>query len=260
MDAGNVKNAVRELSQFVPFKLPATGWHFAQEMPRGSITFDNESWTCMYKLFDSVAKGEKLCFSAQNTGCRYAAFYLGFEEPGDDEGAFLATSAGIKKTLELGIEHYATIEAPTPKEDYLMLERIEDIRDDVTIDVVNLWVDALSLTGLVTLANFDCKTNDSVIIPYASGCQGIWTLPYRETSEESPKAVVGTMDPVVRHYLPPDVLSFSMPTHHFIEMWKNIPQSFLKQDSWSTLLSEKAQSKKHDQIAVDLEQIHQIGG
>ena len=235
MGAAMVKEGVRELSRNVPFRFPATGWYYAKEKPRGSITFENDTWTCMFKLFGRVARGEKLCFSARNTGCGYAAFYLGFEKPGIGEGAFLATSARVKKTVQLGIEHYGTINAPSPKEEYLVLERVEDMKDDVSIKVVNLWVDALSLSGLMTLANFDCSTNDGVITPYAAGCQSIWTIPCREAFQESPRAVVGSTDPVVRAYLPADVLSFSMPTNRFVDMSKDVPESFLKLEHWTGL-------------------------
>jgi hypothetical protein len=137
---------------------------------------------------------------------------------------------------ELGIAHYASIEAPPPKEDYVVFGRIEDMDDGISVDVVNLWLDALALTGIVTLANSDHAQNDAVIIPYAAGCQSIWTIPYKETFQKSPKAVVGAVDPVVRSYLPSDVVSFSIPVKRFIEMCQNVSESFLKLESWTNLV------------------------
>ena len=75
----------------------------------------------------------------------------------------------------------------------VVLERIESIEDGIHIEVVSLWVDALSLSGLVTLANYDRPTNDNVVVPYASGCQSIWTLPYKQAFERLPKSVVGSI-------------------------------------------------------------------
>jgi hypothetical protein len=238
MDARIVKEGVRELSRYVPFKSPSTGWYYSKEKPRVSITFDDDTWTCMFKHIERLFLGERLCFSAQHTGCKYAAFYLGFEKPGTGEGAFLGTQARTKKTAEFGIEHYASIQVPPPQEDYLVLERIADIDDNATIDVVNLWIDALSLTGLVTMANFDNPKNDGAVVPYAAGCQSIWTIPYKETFQASPGAVVGAMDPVVRGYMPADVLSFSVPANRLIEMCQDIPDSFLKLEQWTKLVME----------------------
>jgi hypothetical protein len=236
VNSERVQVGVRELSKGTPFRFPATGWYFSREEPGGNITFEDGKWTCMFKLLGRVASGEKLCFSAQHTGCRYAAFYLGFEEPGPGEGAFLAAQARVKEKTEYGVGHYATIQAPAAKEDYLVLEQVERIEDGISIEVVSLWVDALSLSGLVTLANYDRRTNDNVVVPYASGCQSIWTIPYKEAFERSPKAVVGSMDPVVRHYLPADLLSFSMPANRFVEMSRNAAESFLDQEPWTALL------------------------
>jgi hypothetical protein len=241
MEAQVLRPRVAELSGYTPFSLPATGWYYAKERPDGCIPFEEGTWTCMFKLLERVTQGERLCFSAQSTGCRYAAFYLGFEQPGPREGAFLGKEARVKQDDELGIRHYATIEAPAAKADYVVLERLEDIEEETPIEVVNLWVDAQSLTGLVTLANYDRETNGNALIPYAAGCQSIWTIPLKEASQKSPKAVVGTMDPVVRNYLPPDLLSFSVPAERFLELSDNVAESFLAQPSWHSVLRRTAE-------------------
>ncbi|MHB9111318.1 MAG: DUF169 domain-containing protein [Thermoleophilia bacterium] len=84
-----------------------------------------------------------------------------------------------------------------------------------------------SLSVLHTLANYDRATNDNVIMPFSSRCQGIWTLPYKESGNETPKAVAGSLDPTVRGFLPEETMSFSAPAMRFIEMCANIEGSFL---------------------------------
>lgn len=98
------------------------------------------------------------------------------------------------------------------------MERLDKLRDGTVPDVVTLWVNAESLSGLVTLANYDRPTNDNVMIPFASGCQSIWTIPFKEKYQELPKCVAGMMDPAVRKYLSSDLLSFSMPVKRFMKI------------------------------------------
>lgn len=56
------------------------------------------------------------------------------------------------------------------------------------IEVVNLWVDAVSLAGPVTLSNYDRPNNDNVAVPFASGCQSIWTSPIKILTRKNQKA------------------------------------------------------------------------
>lgn len=95
------------------------------------------------------------------------------------------------------------------------------------MEVVNLWTGASSLSVLHTLANYDRATNDNVIMPFSSGCQSIWTLPYKEAGNEMPRAIAGSLDPTVRMFLPEGTISFSVPSGRFIEMCDNIEGSFL---------------------------------
>lgn len=116
-----------------------------------------------------------------------------------------------------------------------MLERIEDLDDKSIPEVITLWVNTTSLSGLVTLANYDRPTNNNVLIPFASGCQSVWTFPYKEKFQEFPKCVVGLIDPAARVFMPSEVLSFSMPANRLLEMADNISGSFLESDIWKNL-------------------------
>jgi len=234
-----LKEGITSLKEYIPFIFPATGWYFTSRKLVNAITPDKGTWSCIMKYIEKVATGEKLCLSAQNPGCSGAACYLGFKEPEVGAGSFLAEKEKFKKNIELGNAFYAEIQAPPAKDDYLVLERIEDLGDNIIPEVITLWVDATSLSGLVTLANYDRKTNDNVIIPFASGCQSIWTIPYKENFQDAPKCVVGLVDPAARLFLPHNVLSFSMPVHRFTELADNISGSFLELEIWGTLKKQR---------------------
>ncbi len=235
--AETVKRELHRFTPRVPFTFPAMGWRFSKTAPEGAIVPENGSWACMFRFLERVAKGEKLSISASNPGCGGAACYLGFKPPSRDAGMFLADKEKYKKNVSLGNAFYDAIHAPSALEPHLVLERVVDMEDDAPVEVVNLWVDARSLAGLVTLANYDRPTNDNVRIDFASGCQSLWTIPFQEGAKNEPKAVVGGMDPAVRPLLPPDTASFSMPAVRFVEMASHIPGSFLEKENWLALVN-----------------------
>lgn len=237
MNARLVKDSLGYLERCIPFTMPAMSWRFAAEPPHNAVMPERDTWTCMFTFVDAVARGKRLCLTADNPGCSGAACYLGFKKPGTGAGAFLAQKEKFKKSVELGEAFYAGINAIPAAEKFIVLERVQDLGEEDQPEVVVLWIDAVSLSGLVTLANYDRPTNDNVIIPFASGCQSIWTLPYREKSEKFPRCVVGTMDPAVRAYLPKDVVTLSMPAGRFVEMAGNVEGSFLQSELWKQAVS-----------------------
>ena len=240
MDARKVKDGLNRLLRHLPVRLPSTCWTFAGTAPEDAVIPANKPWTCMFSFMNVIADGRPVCFSAQNTGCDGAACYLGFKTPSKTAGRFLAEKEGFKKDADLGQSFYDNIEAHAPESEFVVWETVESAGDQPEIEVVNLWVDALSLAGLVTLANYDRPDNDNVKIPFASGCQSIWTIPYKEKHAEAPVGIVGCMDPAVRRYLPPDVVSFSVTARRFVEMTDNLSGSFLEQHGWLKLFDEKA--------------------
>ena len=91
------------------------------------------------------------------------------------------------------------------------------------------------MSDLVTLANYDRPDNDNVVIPFASGCQSIWSIPYNEKDSKEPKCVIGCIDPAMRKHLPSDIISFAVPANRFVEMVENIPGRFLDKKSWKVI-------------------------
>lgn len=182
----------------------------------------------MFGYINRLARAVPVCFSSENAGCSGASCYLGFKTPSKDAGRFLAEKEKFKKDAALGNAFYEKIGAPAAEAKFLIWETVDNCTEAANIEVVNLWVDAVSLAGLVTLANYDHPTNDNVNVPFASGCQSIWTIPYKEKYADKPKGIVGCMDPAMRKHLPSDVVSFSVTAKRFVEMTENISGSFLE--------------------------------
>ncbi len=236
MDAKIVKPGLEKLSKRLPMNIPALGWYFTQKAP-SDATFPKMKGPkgCMFLKIKKLFKGGNLCFSHENAGCYGASCYLGFTSPSQHAGSFLSETEGFKKNIDFAQAFYREIKARKPKKNYLVIENINDMDDSRPIEVINLWVNPIQLSGLITLANYDSPANDNVIFPFASGCQSLWTIPYKEKRNEFSKSVVGAIDPAIRRYVPCDVLSFSVSTERFLEMTENISGSFLEKPDWQNL-------------------------
>jgi len=219
--------------------LPPIGWYFADSPPADAFLPDKGKWACIFSYFKRLIEGDRICFSVGRTGRSGASYYLGFTSPSKEAGRFLAEKEKFKKNVTLGNAFYEGISAPSVKAEFLIWEPFANIADNIAVEVVNLWINADSLSGLVTLANYDRPNNDNVVIPFASGCQSIWTIPYNEKSKKEPKCVVGCIDPAMRKYFLPDIVSFAVPTDRFVEMTENISGSFLEQKGWKGLINER---------------------
>ena len=231
MDSILVKKGLKELLEYIPVELAPMGWSFSKNQPEDAFTFEINKRNCMFNHIKSISRGKKLYFSSNRVGCGAGNCYLGFDNPENMEQRITAAVSErekFKKTKELGNAFFKGVQITHTKKEFLILERIEDIRDNIEIEVVVLWVSALSIAGLTTLANFDRETNDNVLIPFGSGCQGIWTHPYLENE----KSIIGCIDPSIRWKIPFNVLSFSVNSKRFVEMTDNVSESFLKKEFW----------------------------
>lgn len=200
----------------------------------------SETWTCMFKHLPDVASDKALCFSQESSGCSGASCYFGFSKPHEKAGSFLAEKEKFKEKAQYGNESYKQIQAKRPKEKFLILSKIENIADDFHIEVINYWVTPLVLSGLVTLSNFDKPNNNNVNIPFASGCQSMWTIPYKEKTKKGPKSTIGALDPAMRKYIQDDALLFSIPANRFVELSESIKNSFAARGKWLKLIAKKA--------------------
>ncbi len=239
MNCRIIKQANTDFTRRFPVTMPTMGWYFTSTVPDNAITMPPDTWTCMFKHLEDVVKGRAICFSKGAAGCAGASCYFGFTQPSEKAGSFLGTKEKFKQNADLGKAFYRQIQAGNPEDTCLVWGNIEHMTDDIRIEVVNYWVNPLSLTGLVTLANFDSPENDNVTIPFASGCQSMWTMPYKESDNAHPRATVGALDPAMRKYIPADTVLFSVPANRFCSMAKTIEESFACENSWTDLIQKK---------------------
>ncbi len=232
MNSALVKQSLVIFSETISFKYPATGWYFSSEEIEDSFVFRKDKWVCMFMYWKMVfKKGKRIRFSDDNNAaCTGIAEYGGFSELEDDGGQFIAETEHFKKSKALA-QHYfkeSLHSIQPPKAKYLYFERLDSIDENEEIEVVNLYPDPAGLASLTVLSSYDRETNlENVVAPFASGCQGIFTIPYNESFSDKPKSVIGLMDHLVRNFVPDDMLAFSVPANRFVEMANNIEGSFL---------------------------------
>lgn len=227
VDATRVKKAAAELAGRVIFTMSPTAWRFEDSVPADAVS-PNGRWTCMFSLIKKVQAGRPLSITGEATGCPGAGFYLGLHSlPLTGACVFLSSMERLKQDMEKARAFYLGVQPVFTPQARLICERVDRLPDDTGVEVVNLWLSAAGLSSMLTLANYDREGNENVIMPFASGCQSIWALPYKEKTAELPRAVAGSLDPTVRKFLPPDTLSFAVPANRFVEMCANIQESFL---------------------------------
>jgi hypothetical protein len=234
MNSELVQESLRKFTEVLSFNYPAFGWYFSSEEIENSFIFRKNKWVCMFMYVKMMMnKGKRIRFSGDNdSACTGPAEYFGFTELEDDGGVFLAETERFYKDVEISKAY--TRESATlihsPKGKYLYMEKLENIDDNREIEVVNIFpADPTNLAKLVTLSGYDSVTSimDNVLIPNCSGCQSVFTIPYNEKFKENPKSIIGLMEPMVRNFVPEDMVLFSVPSNRFVEMANNIEGSFL---------------------------------
>lgn len=228
VDTRKLRKAASLLGDHVDCALAPTALYFSTEPPAENVTPEPGRWTCLFAVMGPVQDHRPAVFSAAAPGCIGAAYYLGFNSlPPGGPAVYLSSKERLKKDAGLAAAFYREVRPVAASGDNLVFCRLDGVPDDAEVEVVNLWVGVESLSSLHTLANYDRAANENVIMPFSSGCQSIWTLPYKEKESDEPRAVAGSLDPTVRRFLPTGTVSFSVPAARFLEMCSNIRDSFL---------------------------------
>jgi uncharacterized protein (DUF169 family) len=198
---------------------------------------------CLIKHLSKVRNGSSVYFEAKSIGCTGGRRYLGFSQKlrpnfdyflscgieGELEGERYKKSPEIVREL---VKLQPPFEAPGK---YIIFKRWDKLNEVDEPMVIIFFASPDVLSGLFTLAGFDEVRSDTVIVPFSSGCGSIVYQPYKEAHQENPRAVLGMFDVSARPYIPPNILTFSIPMKKFVEMVNNMDESFLITDSWGKI-------------------------
>lgn len=251
------------------------------ERPEEARQFKEGKFGCVMSMLAAAVRGKQAVFDRKTFGCPGGGTGLGFGNqylnfPGGVEGFCYFLSVGneqwepgmrvaeqIKpfvgedvyddlvhgerylKTPDLVkkfIECLPIIDLPF---EYVVFKPLREVNpEQERPEVVIYLADMDQLSALVILANYDRDDNESVIIPYAAGCQSIGIYPFREARQERPRAVAGLVDisarVQIKRQLKDDLMTFAVPFVMFQEMEANVPGSFLERNTWKELMKLRA--------------------
>jgi hypothetical protein len=143
------------------------------------------------------------------------------------------------KTPELTANFVDSLPSARTTQPYTVIKPLADLADNEIPKTVCFLVNLDQLSALVVLTNYARPGIDNVRIPFAAGCMTIGLLPFNESDQDYPRAVIGLTDPsarlFVRKILGEDILSFTVPLQLFEEMESNVSESFLTKHTWKTI-------------------------
>ncbi len=250
----------------------------SDDPPQEAMRFARGKWGCVMFLAANAARGRSAVISRNNYGCWGGGVGLGFgnryqDFPGGEEcflrflssgnkhwdkgravGEMLAQQAG-RDFAENFLESEGYVRDPELTRRWLDELPITDVSPRSVLftplaridpeqerpQTVIFFVDADQLSALVVLANYGREGRENVCIPWASACQNIGIIPFRESDSRQPRAVVGLTDLSARRHLRKllggQYLSFAMPWRLFLEMEADVPGSFLERPTWQALMA-----------------------
>jgi len=215
----------------------------SNEKPEGALQGKEGQWSCTIPLFLAATKGKTAVFERKTTSCPGSKAGFGFGQfPNYPNGIeyFLSTGKsgmfegeGYKKNPELGkefVEYLPITDIPYQYVIFKPMSQVDDTKEKP--EVIVFYVNNDQLSALTVLANYYRPGNENVVVPFSSGCQSLFLVPYAETKKENPRAIVGLTDITVRPMVDPDMLSFSVPYKMFLDMEENMSGSFLEKHLW----------------------------
>lgn len=226
----------------------------SNDKPEGALQSKEGQWSCAIPLFIAAAKGKTSVFERKTTGCRGGKVGLGFGQfpnyPGGIEYFLTVGKSGVfegegyLKNPELGAEFVECLPITDIPYQYVIFKPFSQVDSaKEKPELIIFYVNNDQLSALTVLANYYRPGNENVMIPFSSGCQSVFLIPYAEAQKENPRAVVGLIDITVRPMVEANMLSFSVPYKMFLDMEESVEGSFLKKDLWHRVVERSEKSK-----------------
>ena len=220
-------------------------FYYTNEYKCSSWAKDSSTFNCVIKLISGIRGGDVRCFSAESELCPGGRRYLGFaSEIMPDFEYFL--SCGIegkvrgeryKKSPEIVREVMKFAPGYKAPARFIVFKRWDSLEEGDDPQVVIFFAQPDVISGLFTLANYDCIEPDGVIVPFGSGCSTIIQLPFVEKDTAHPRGVIGMFDVSARPFIGANEMTFAVPINKFISMVNNMEESFLITPSWRKIQS-----------------------
>ncbi len=213
----------------------------ADTAPTDALRFEKNTWGCVMSMLSAASKGRVAAFDKDTCGCNGARVGLGFEpfrlgyiEHFLSTGSEKVEGEHHRKTPEIARSFVESLPAVDLGHPFVVLEPLDRLETAEAPEVVVFLATPDQLSGLATLAGYDRPGRDAVIFAAASGCQASVLLALDQARSADPRCLLGLTDPAARRYVDRDVLSFAIPWTRFLDMEKNVDESFLGREPWKT--------------------------
>lgn len=202
----------KELLERIGLTLPLIGLYDAPEPERFApvVSPGTGGRVCIFAFYKQWLAGKTLHLTRERFGCRGAGYWLWGTQFRTREAfvEFLVDDEGLKanhRLMHLWLDHNQPYQPEYPN--ILIGPLRADLR--AYLKSVTFLVNPDQLSALALGAQYHSAPSDPlpVIAPFGSGCMQL--LPLFETIDE-PQAIVGATDIAMRHYLPPDLLAFTV--------------------------------------------------
>jgi hypothetical protein len=241
MDAEFKERFLQNWARYSPGAELPIGFYYSNSAVQKCMAKPPQGHRCVIGDIAKVRKGKTACFDTHTIGCTGGKRYLGFESKLAPNFEFFL-SYGIpgklegeryKKSPELVKEFIKEQQPSKAPGDYIIFKRFDQMGDNDKPLVVIFFAHPDVLSGLFTLANYDERQPNGVIVPFCAGCGSIVDFPLKEAKSSEPRAVLGMFDVSARPCVPSTVLTFAVPWSKYVRMVDNMEESFLITKSWN---------------------------
>lgn len=182
---------------------------------------------CFFKGMQSVREGNVISLNAENIGCGGGKFYTGFTEMPPFVPEFVSLKERYKKTPALVKEYVRELGVPEAEGKWLHFARLDRLESFEGLEGILFLATPDVLSGLATWAYFDTNAADAVVTAFGSGCCTVVTQAVLENRRGGNRTFIGFLDPSVRPWFEPGLLSFTVPMSRFAVMYETMHDSCL---------------------------------
>lgn len=117
---------------------------------------------------------------------------------------------------------------------YVIFKGLENLKEGEIPESVIFTVNPIELTALIQINSSFRLEDNYILTPQASSCQAIGCFTFREGESDNPKPVLGPVDfagrSKMKHFIPNDYLTVSMPWELFLKLEELGENSVLQTD------------------------------
>ncbi len=198
--------------------------------------------SCLFAFYQRWLEGFTLHLTSKNYGCGGAGRWLfGLETRNrNDFITFLVDEEGLKASRTLMNEWIERAQLYQPAHSHILIGPLKADQYPY-LKTVTFFVNPDQLSLLLIGAQYHSAPDDPppVIAPFGSGCSQLAPL-FRDLL--IPQAIVGATDIAMRHYLPPNLLAFTVTRPMFERLCQLDRSSFLFKPFWQRLKTARSRN------------------